>query len=195
MKNITKTILGWLAIGFVSCALFSQQAQAAQITGSIRFVGGVHFDTLLLGNATTVVTWFDIFQNPGHSSVLTGDGDFSGIAPGTQSDMFNGWVFNPSTPTAGLWSVGGFTFDLASATIITQSNFFLNVLGAGTISGNGFDATPGTFAFTIDNSDGRPRVKFGFASESSTVPDGGTTVMLLGAAIGSLGMARRFLKK
>jgi hypothetical protein len=27
------------------------------------------------------------------------------------------------------------------------------------------------------------------------VPDGGTTVMLLGAALGSLGMARRFLKK
>jgi len=27
------------------------------------------------------------------------------------------------------------------------------------------------------------------------VPDGGTTVMLLGAALGSLGMARRFLKR
>jgi hypothetical protein len=31
---------------------------------------------------------------------------------------------------------------------------------------------------------------FGFA----TTPDGGTTVMLLGAALGALGMARRFLK-
>ncbi len=27
-----------------------------------------------------------------------------------------------------------------------------------------------------------------------SVPDGGTTVMLLGAALGALGMARRFLK-
>ena len=27
------------------------------------------------------------------------------------------------------------------------------------------------------------------------VPDGGATIMLLGAALGSLGMARRFLKK
>ena len=35
-----------------------------------------------------------------------------------------------------------------------------------------------------------------FGSEGSTnVPDGGSTVMLLGAALGSLGMARRFLKK
>jgi VPDSG-CTERM motif len=28
----------------------------------------------------------------------------------------------------------------------------------------------------------------------NSVPDGGTTVMLLGAALGALGMARRFLK-
>jgi hypothetical protein len=34
-----------------------------------------------------------------------------------------------------------------------------------------------------------------FGSPGGAVPDGGTTVMLLGAALGSLGMARRFLKK
>ena len=34
-----------------------------------------------------------------------------------------------------------------------------------------------------------------FGSPGGQVPDGGTTVMLLGAALGSLGMARRFLKK
>jgi len=34
----------------------------------------------------------------------------------------------------------------------------------------------------------------GFAGENGgSVPDGGTTVMLLGAALGALGMARRFL--
>src|SRR5947209_5423010 len=34
----------------------------------------------------------------------------------------------------------------------------------------------------------------GFAANGgSTVPDGGTTVMLLGAALGALGMARRFI--
>ena len=33
-----------------------------------------------------------------------------------------------------------------------------------------------------------------FGSPGGHVPDGGTTVMLLGAALGSLGMARRFLK-
>jgi hypothetical protein len=36
---------------------------------------------------------------------------------------------------------------------------------------------------------------FGSPGGGGQVPDGGTTVMLLGAALGSLGMARRFLKK
>jgi len=34
----------------------------------------------------------------------------------------------------------------------------------------------------------------GFAGEGPTVPDGGTTVMLLGMALSGLGMARRYLK-
>ena len=172
-----KRILAVLAMGALSCALFSQQAQATQINGSIRFIGGVHLDNNNLGLATTVVTWFDLGLNPGHSSVLTGDGDFSSILPGSQAVMHNGWAFNPSTVTSGLWSVGGFTFDLASATVTSQSNFFLNVLGSGTIRGNGFDPTPGVFSFTIDNSNGHRRVVFGFAAEGSSLPDGGATVM------------------
>ena len=41
-----------------------------------------------------------------------GTGDFAGIAPGTQATMAQPWIFNPSRPTPGLWSVGGFAFDL-----------------------------------------------------------------------------------
>jgi hypothetical protein len=36
-------------------------------------------------------------------------------------------------------------------------------------------------------------VKFSFSADANAVPDGGTTVMLLGAALGALGMARRYL--
>jgi hypothetical protein len=54
----------------------------------------------------------------------------------------------------------------------------------------GFDAA----AHLFSNSSGLT----GFAAEGegpNIVPDGGATVMLLGAALGALGMARRFLKK
>src|SRR5262245_38196866 len=108
MKKLSKTILAVLAIGTVSCGLFSQQAQAlpaVQITGDIQFAGEVAFDTNSLATATQVMTWFDVFHNAGFSSVTSATGDFGFILPGTQASMPNVWTFNPSMATPGLWSV------------------------------------------------------------------------------------------
>jgi hypothetical protein len=52
-----KTILAVLAMGALSCALFSQQAQAAQITGEIHFAGDAVFDSTSLATATAVNHW------------------------------------------------------------------------------------------------------------------------------------------
>jgi hypothetical protein len=190
MKNLTKTILGGLAIGFISCALFSQQAQAAQIKGDILFVGRVNFDQPL-GGATTVTTWFDVFDTPGMSTVLVSTDDFSGILPLTSVTMATPWVFNPSTPTLPLWSVGGFTFDLMSATVVMQDPDFLNVLGTGIIHGPGFDDTVGTFRFTVT---GTGATRLGFAALTQAVPDGGAAVALLGIALMGIEGLRRKLR-
>ena len=193
MKNLTKTILGVLAIGFISCGLFSQQAQATSINGDIQFAGETQFDTNSLATATRVVTWFDVFHNAGFSSVTSGTGDFAGIAPGTQATMAQPWIFNPSTPTPGLWSVGGFSYDLLTSTIVIQNAGTLFITGTGIVSGNGFDPTSMDWSFTTQSAGGRTRTTFSFSANGASVPDGGTTVMLLGAALGALGMARRFL--
>src|SRR5207237_4898075 len=129
-------MLAVLATGVLSCAVFSQQAQATSINGDIHFAGETHFDTNSLATATRVVTWFDVFHNAGFSSVASGTGDFAGISPGTQATMAQPWIFNPSTPTSGLWSVGGFTFDLLSSSIVSQNASFLSVTGTGIVSGN-----------------------------------------------------------
>jgi hypothetical protein len=194
--KLSKRILAVLATSLLSCALFSQQAKATPIQGTIEFAGSVHFDTNSLATAHRVVTWYDIHGNAGHSSVApSSTGDFSGIADGTQVTMAQPWIFNPSTPTPGLWSVGGFTFDLLSSTIVTQNAFFLNITGIGTVSGNGFDPTGMDWSFSTQSSNGLPRVKFSFSADanSNAVSDGGATVMLLGAALGALGMARRYI--
>ena len=126
MKNISKTLLAVLATGVLSCAVFSQQAQASAIQGNINFAGAVQFNTHSLLTASRVNTWFDAHGNAGFSSVTSGGtGDFASIAAGTQATMAQPWIFNPSTPTPGLWSVGGFTFDLLSSTIVTQNASFL----------------------------------------------------------------------
>jgi len=105
------------------------------------------------------------------------------------------WIFNPSTATIPLWQVGGFTFDLTSSTIVTQTNFFLNITGVGTLSGAGFDPTPGTWSFTVSNALGKPHATFGFTSDTaSTVPEGGATAALLGLALGGVEVLRRKFK-
>ena len=185
-------MLAVLATGVLSCAFFTQQAEAAFISGNINFAGGVQFDTNSLATATRVTTWFDSNGNAGFSSVQVGaTGDFSGIAAGTQATMAQPWIFSPSTPTPGLWSVGGFTFDLLTATIVTQTANFLNITGTGIISGNGFDPTAGTWAFSAQNSSGKPKLLFSFSADSAAVPDGGSAVALLGIALTGIEVLRR----
>jgi hypothetical protein len=195
MKNRTKTILAVLATGVMTCGLFSQQTQANTIQGNINFAGSVVFDSTDLGAATRVVTWYDVFHNAGFSNVTGGaTGDFSFITPGTQATMAQPWIFNPSTPTPGLWSVGGFTFDLLSSTIVTQNSTFLNVTGTGIITGNGFDPTVGSWAFTVQNAGGGRLMEFSFSANSNTVPDGGSAVALLGIALTGIEVLRRKLR-
>ena len=179
-----------LAIGFVSCALFSQQAQATSIQGIINFAGSVQFDTNF-ANATRVVTWFDIFNNAGFTSVAPGGtDDFAGIPAGTQATMAQPWIFNPSTPTPGLWSVGGFTFDLLASTVVTHNAQFLSITGTGIVSGIGFDPTNMEWSFTTQNMGG---TTFSFSATGVAVPDGGSAVALLGLALVGIEVLRRKL--
>ena len=108
--------------------------------------------------------------------------------------MAQPWIFNPSTPTPGLWSVGGFTFDLLSSTIITQNPFVLAITGTGIVSGNGFDATQMDWAFTTQSSGGRTHLVFSFSANGTAVPDGGAAVALLGIALTGVEVLRRKLR-
>jgi hypothetical protein len=187
MKNLTKTIFAVLAIGFISCTLFPEQTQATLITGDITFNGIVTYDSTSLGSATRVLTW-------NSSNVSSSSGDFAAFTFVDQAvTMAATYIFSPSTPTPGLWSVGGFTFDLISTTIVSQSNSFLNLTGTGFVSGNGFDPTPFLWSFTSTSAGGKNDTTFGFTSDATAVPDDGMTVTLLGVAFCALGLARRLM--
>lgn len=179
-----------LAIATVSILLaassFAPSLRAAPIQGTIDFAGVVTFDSTSLATATRINLWNSSF-------VLQDSGDFSSISPGTNVTMAAPWIFNPSTNTPNLWSVGGFHFDLTSCVIVAQSSTFLNITGIGTISGNGFDATPGTWSFTSSDANGQPQSTFGFQTQTATVPEP-TTLALLGAGLFSLAATRRRTK-
>ncbi len=175
--KLSKTLLAMVAVA--ASGLACQQAQAIPITGGMTFTGGAIFDTASLATASTVNT----FSN---TNVMDADGSFTGISgPVTMSAP---WTFAPvpGLPRPSLWSVGGFTFDLSGTTGVERPVIggiqFLVITGVGTIFGpNGFDPTPVTWSFSTQ----APKVngQFSFSAATSAVPDGGTTVMLLGAAL------------
>lgn len=191
-------MLAILAAGLLGAGAFSQTANAAPITGSIDFGGVVTFDTMSLATATRVNVWQPFQGGPtGFSMVLQDSGSFSSIAAGTQAAMAAPWIFNPSTNTPSLWSVGGFTFNLTSSTIATQNATFLNINGVGTITStnSSFDPTPGTWSFTSSNAGGKDQTTFSFQAHSAAVPEQSTFELLVIGAAGALGWQYCFRRK
>jgi hypothetical protein len=179
--KLIKTLTASLA-AMVIAGGFALSAQATPITGMLNIAGTANFNTSSLTTASSA-TFSDVIVVGGNS------GTFAGFAIATPVVMAS-YTFDPSTITNGLWSVNGFTFNLLSSTVVSRSATFLSVSGTGIITGPpGFDPTPGTWAFTSQNSSGRPHDTFSFSAntEGGVVPDGGMTLALLGA--GLMGLA------
>ena len=134
-------------------------ALAQQITGDIGF-GGLFkpannsFATTSLATATSIDFNGNGIQDVALAPVILATGDFAanGVVAGGTSAVLSDFIFNPF-PSEGvhpLWSVLGSTFSFAldSISIDTQNANTLSLVGTGTISGIGFDATPGTWNFS-----------------------------------------------
>jgi hypothetical protein len=180
-----KQILVCLAVAACATAI-PLQLHAVPITGNIGFDGTAQLNSTSEQTATEVVSW--ISTKVGKSS-----GAFAGIAPGTLVALASPWTFN-SGPLNNFWTVGGFTYNLISSSIFSQDGMFLNVNLAGTVTGNGFDPTAfnGTFQVANPSADGATLFteRLSFANNAVGVPDGASTVMLLGFACLGLGWFR-----
>lgn len=187
MKHSSRTILAVWAIGLLSVGLFCQQAQAqgnGPINGSITWAGGVSLNTSSAGTASQVTAWHSVATpDTGKPEVHSVDGNWASFITVGHGTTFFGtptmpWSFN-SGPIMNFWSVDGFTFNLAGSAITSQSTNpgSVFVTGTGTVSGNNFTPTAGTFRFsTQDPGAGTPQV-FSF-SASQAVPEGSTVVLL-----------------
>lgn len=175
--KLSKNVLVVLATALFTAGLASQ-AKAVQIHGSIDFAGTAHFNAPL-ATATQVTS----FSN---AHVEFAEGDFATFTTTNQAVAITApYVFNPSTSYSPLWAVGGFVFNLDQSTIMTQNQFGLVITGTGTLMGNGFDHTAGTWAFSSQNPSGRPRSTFSFSAgtDAMPVPEGGSAVALLGMGL------------
>jgi len=188
MKSSSRTILATWAMGVLSAGLFCQQAQAQTngfINGNITWAGGVSLNTSSAGTASQVTAWHSqATPDTGKPEVQSVDGNWASFITVGHGTTFFGtlampWSFN-SGPIMNFWSVDGFTFNLASSVISSQGTNptgFVNVTGTGTVSGNNFTPTGGTFRFsTQDPGAGSPQI-FSF-SASQAVPEGSTVLLL-----------------
>lgn len=183
----------WFTIGGVIIAMaITATVQATPISGNITLGGNDTMDGTSVNNSTTVTGW---------SAVTTGgaaSGSFIGILAGTAVTMGSPWIFSPSTPTPALWSVGGFTFNLGTSTIITDTAGYLNITGDGTITSTNPSLDPTPFVWRFGTQDPSSQVGnnlpvFTFSGATGSVPDGGTTAMLLGIALSGVALLKKKL--
>jgi len=187
MKIQLKTVVVLGAIGLLSCVLLSPQIQAAgPITGNITFAGTVNLDTASVNTATMVTAWHGLATGD-KPQVQSRDGSFTAfVNPGDGTTFHAPWPFN-SGAISNFWSVDNFTFDLLSSAIISQGSGSLHVAGTGTVSGNGFTPTAGTWNFTTQDPAADSQFSF---SAASAVPEPGSFVLL---AVGGASLLGRRL--
>ena len=185
-----------ILLGAACAMILAQATQAIPINGVIDISGTAVLDNTL-GSATKVTGFAGTAVD-----FLTQTGAFLGTDGDAVTMHTFGW--NPvSLPTNPLWkftdSTTGWTysFDLSSLSVEKQTANFLNITGDGSLSitgtGSPYSTTDGSWSFTISSSTTSEKFAFGFDSETSSVPDGGATVALLGSAMVGLSMLRRKL--
>ena len=187
--KLVRRAFGIKIVGVVVLALMCwalpTSASADQIVGNITIDGGATLDTGVVGTANAVTAWIS-------PDVDSRDGNFAAfVAVGAPVTMTAPWTFDPSGPLAAFWSVGGFTFNLLSSSVDFQNANSLVISGSGTIVGNGFDPTPGVFNFSTQAPSASGVFSFSAANGAVGVPDGGSTIGLLGFGLLGLSSLRR----
>ena len=183
MKKILSTLAGASLLAFVLVT----QAVATPITGSIAFNGAPNFNILPIGSATGIISY---------DSASVAVGQQTGIytaVPDMTPVVFSPFAFSPATQAVNpLWSFSslGSTYSFSTTSMVAMYNSALkiwNIGGSGILRATGYDDTVGEWNFSA----GQIGQSFYFgsaAAATSTVPEGGLTVLMLGLGLGLIGL-------
>ncbi len=194
--NITSPKITSIILAISGLAL-SAQAISTPISGNISFSGTTTIDSTSFVTATRFLS----FQNVvvGAPSALSGDYVGTSGAAVTVTPF----IWSPptaSTPLNPLWTFvsGGntYSFDLSILHVdyASPTGLLLSGLGTGLITGPGMEKlnTTGTWDFSSQT---LGQTSFTFSSTttvpSAAVPDGGSTVAMLGASLLGLSIMKR----
>jgi len=183
---MTARLFGGFFAAVVGFTLVVSSANAALIDGSLSLSGGFtpvnsSYSAVSLGSATGIA--FD-----SNATVDQGVGDFASTA-GHAATMTD-FQFAPLSPNpVDVWSVDGFTFSMDSVTLVFQNATFLLLSGTGTVTGTGYDATPGNWEFSGQTAN---QATFSWSSSSATAVPVPAAMWLFGTGLlGMAGFSRR----
>jgi hypothetical protein len=187
----TNKLIKFLMVPAVMASL-SMPAQAVPITGQIDLSGTATADS------SDFLTAHEFESFTGVTVGGAPSGTYAGVADSQAVSMPNPVVFAPTPlPVSPLWTftIGTTTYDfnLTSLTVApgTTANS-IQLDGSGTLQVTGYDDTPGTWILNASTF-GSDTFTFESSNAAAGVPDGGTTVLLLGVSLTSLALIRRRL--
>jgi hypothetical protein len=190
MKNILKVV----AVAAVAVAL-TQSVQAVPITGVIGFSGSSVLDGSTASGSSEVLSW-------GPSIISLNSGTFASLDPSSTVAFASPWFFDSSSLN-NFWVVNDtvnnvtYKFNLSSSSVFSTSANSITIYLAGTVISTalGLDPTAFTGNMTIQDPGVKGQVGYKYSESISfnSVPDGGTTALLLGSALSGLALLRRKL--
>lgn len=190
VKNLKAVALASAAI----IALGIGSANAVMIDGEISFTSQSFVPTG--GTGLSDATGVDFISNTATAQACFGD-LLTGGACAAGSGTIEDFDFSPLGelgggnvgPIENFWTIGIFGFDLEGINIVTQTGTFLTLEGSGTMSGTGFDDTPGIFTFTGQTGAGATfSASFSSAGSPTSVSEPGM-LGLVGLGLVGLGAA------
>ncbi len=182
-----KLILAALATAFVT-------AQAYAFTGSVFMSGSVATHQTGTTNAVTFGSNWTVLAAPAPSGAYTGSAGSSATFTNFSYDTVSNALIPPATFTLWSFAFNGhtYTFDLNSplTSALSTSNQLL-LGGTGTAFIDGGSGSAATWSLESTSGGG---FKFTATSSTSTIPDSGSAVTLLGIALAGIEGARRMIR-
>jgi hypothetical protein len=215
LKYIAAVLIAIAGFGLQQADAFTSQLNVGNpaISG---FTGPYGTVTITLVNSTTATVTFTsntvagniyLFGDGGSVALnvnattfsvsgISGSNTGTGFTPGPYTFAGAGVEDGFGSFNLTINSFDGFTHssDTISFTVTNTSGTWASAADVLAFNANGYDAAAHIFVTSSPANASNSALATGFAAENAVgAPDGGTTVMLLGAALGMLGMARRFL--
>lgn len=179
-----KALVGAAAVALSGATLTVAPAEAVQISGQLDITGIVNVQTSDFAPGGTL----DFDQANLANIVALVTDDFAAFTSvGTAPTLFDLAFNGPGT----VYTVGGFTF--AADTFFDFDNAFpgRGFAANGTVSGNGFDDTPGLLTLSTQSNNAN-QIMASFSSTTTTTPIPlPASVLMLLAALGGLGIVSR----